>query len=182
VGEALRLLEHDIDPFMVTLVNVDDAFLPENLQQFNPSTAINRLRQQLRRGGVEGRIVGGLDGEYDGDRELYQPHFHLICLGSQVVKIQQVAARHYAGGGEIYRGCVAKPIKVNSADTIAYTIKGYWPKKTRYEGNRKRSAKRLDSNLHIAWLLWRSKFRLTEFSIFYGFRRYGCELAVIDKS
>jgi hypothetical protein len=182
VSEALRLIGDEIDLIMVTLINVDDAFLSEDLPQFNPLNAINRFRQQLRRCNIKGPIIGGIDGEYDEDRKLYQPHFHLIYLESQSAEIQQLAARHYPGGGEIYRGCVAKLIKENLADTISYTIKGYWPQKSRYAGNRRRTGKRLDSKLHIEWLRWRSRFGLGEFSVFYQLRRYGGELVVIDKS
>jgi hypothetical protein len=182
VGEALRLIGDESNLKLVTLIDVDDAITAETLHNLNPRTLVNRFRQQLRRGDIQGPIIGGIDGEYDEDRELYQPHFHLICLESQSAEIQQLAARHYPRGDAVYRGCMVNPIKENLADTIAYTIKGYWLQKSRYIGNRRRNSKRLDPKLHMEWLVWRSQFSLGEFSVFYQLRRYGGELVVIDKS
>jgi hypothetical protein len=182
VSRILQMLEGEIDLIMVTLIEGDDAVSPGSLHSFCPMKAINKFRQQLRRSGIRGLVIGGVDGEFDKDRRLYQPHFHLICLASHAAEIQQLSARHYPGGGAVYHGYMVKPIARNLADTIAYTSKGYWPKKTRYKGNRKRSCKRLDPNLHIEWLLWRSRFSLMEFSVLYGLRRYGGELFVINKS
>src|SRR5689334_19226987 len=58
--------------------------------------------------------------------------------------------------------------------------RGYWPQKARFDGNRRRHAKRLDDHLFCEWLLWRSSYELSACTFFYGIRRYDARLIVLD--
>jgi hypothetical protein len=40
--------------------------------------------------------------------------------------------------------------------------------------------KRLDDHLFCEWLLWRSSYELSACTFFYGIRRYGTQLTVLD--
>ena len=177
VAEALRVLAGAGPLAFVTLVDPDAAVAPGDLDGLAPGKAVNALRQRLRRAGVPGPVLGGLDGEYDADRGLYQPHFHLVCPADQVDAIRAMASRRGCRRDDVYRPCLAKGVH-DLAPALSYCAKGHWLKRMR-GSSQARIARRLDPPMHAAWLVWRAGFELGAFCVLLGVRRRGGRLEAL---
>jgi hypothetical protein len=123
-ARALRLFLQCGPLLFVTLVDPDDGFSPEKLPGFQPKVLIERVRHRLRRAGVDGVLLGGLDGEFDEDRGKYQPHLHLVCQAIHAAKLRDMGRQHYPSSEVVYRGCVIKPVRYGLGDLqIFYGVK-----------------------------------------------------------
>ena len=166
---------------LATLVDPDDAFPAEELEGFQPKVLIERVRHRLRRAGVDGVLIGGLDGEFDDGRGKFQPHLHFICQASQAANLMDMARQYYPSSDTVYRGMVIKPIRDSFEDlakAATYTCKSFWPRTFHGAGLRVVKPKRLRPAMHAAWLSWLGQFGLGDLQLFYGVRRRGANLVM----
>jgi hypothetical protein len=177
VGNTLQLLRGIPSLVHATLVHAEDAVSLGRIQDISLGNMADALRQRLRRAGLRGIVIGGIDGEYDVAHGVWQPHYHLIFPAVSVPSFE-VLRRYYPSDGRVYRPVLVQPAH-DRAQQISYCVKGYWPQKVRYVDrfSQKRTRKlRLDEPLHVAWLLWRAQLLPTEITFLQGVRRYGCKL------
>ena len=178
--QQLKLWPDDSDLRFWTLIPVSLAVGVDGLAQISPKQLRDMLRQQLSRAGVNGPVTGGIDGEYDQERDVWQPHFHLIAPAASDAKIQGMVKRAYPPAPGIYRPVVRLPVNDRPA-LFSYCLKSYWPERVRFnadKGGRRSRHRRLQEGRHVAWLIWRHEFSLADFLFLSGVRRRGCHLLV----
>jgi hypothetical protein len=176
--QALRLWPADMDLRLWTPIPIAEAVSAGQLHTLSPVRLTDALRQQLARSGIEGPIMGGVDGEYDRGRGVWQPHFHLIVPNSLRPQLTNLARRFYPNAPRVYRASHSEPI-ADRAKAFSYVYKSYWVGKNRRqtpEDKPKRKGPRLEEARHLEWLLWCDQYQLTDFLFLRGVRRHGCRL------
>jgi hypothetical protein len=190
-GAALRLFRSEPALIAPTLIPARAAFPPAELHAFCPRRFGDALRQQLRRVGVHDEpVYGGIDADYDAHTGLIQPHYHVVAAAELGPAFEELGRRFYAERGEllasgkprVYRPALTEEV-ASRPEPISYTQKAYWPHRSRGvdgDGTLRRTRPiGLKEPLHGQWLLWRSRFGLTDFIFLSGIRRCGGELRPI---
>ncbi len=166
----------------VTLVHAGDAVGPSGLAAVSPGRLADATRQRLRRAGVGGVVLGGLDGDFDPANGVWQPHFHFLGAVDPASGFDALRGE-FPSGGRVYRPVLVQPVGDRAAQA-SYGAKSYWPQRQRYldrNGDERTRKRRLDEALHVAWLLWRARFSFTDFLFLQGVRRYGHELRPVGR-
>jgi len=180
LGEQQLLLWVSYDPLLFwTLIPAKFAVGPGQLNSISPRRLNNALRQQLSRTGISGPIVGGIDGEFDLSRGVYQPHHHLAGPADIKPEMETLGSQYYPQTPGVYRPTYSSEVR-NRPDLFSYCFKSYWPERPRWQTNkgdkRRGRPQRLHKTRHVEWLLWRAQFSLTDFVFLAGVRRRGGRL------
>jgi hypothetical protein len=161
-----------------TLIPVKFAVSAGQLRTFSPIRLGDALRQQLARLEIEGPIVGGIDGEFDQARGVWQPHPHLIAPSDLRGDMAELRKRFYPQAPNVYRPVTSVKVR-NRPKLFSYVHKSYWPERARWqtrEDAKRSQDHRLQEARHVEWLLWRDQFELTDFLFLRGVRRHACRL------
>jgi hypothetical protein len=145
VGETLRLLENTPPeqgqgPWMVTLVPADQRKAPNQLHTFQPRTLIERVKRQLKRGGLTLVAIGGVEISYEVDAEAnpskaWQPHLHLIVWGCSRKQLKEALKPHYPATNEVKRPVLVQEVG-DAAGASSYCFKPFFGRHTRKGGRR----------------------------------------------
>jgi hypothetical protein len=176
--QMLRLWPANVELELWTVIPAAYVAPPGGLHTQSPITLQDALRQQLSRAGIAGPIVGGIDGEYDEGRGVWQPHPHLIIPATLNRDIWKLARRSYPRAPGVYKPALPRRVK-HRPEAFSYVYKSYWPERVWWQtsdGSAKSRHRRLGEERHVEWLLWRDQFELTDFLFLRGVRRRGCRL------
>ncbi len=164
---------------IITLVHEDWILQRQQIMTFDPKVLIDRVRHQLLRAGGDGAIViGAVHGEYDKQRQYWQPHLHLIVQDLDAPTISLLRNRHYQRTPLVYRPMVVQPLR-DPPRQISYLLKSYWPMRERHAraGYQKSSTfRRIPEPLHSEYLMMQDQFNLLDFVFLLGVRRQGHRL------
>jgi hypothetical protein len=183
-GEIARVLDLQrragwADIRLVTLVHQDWIIPTTEIMRFNPKLLVDRVRHQFLRAETTGAIViGAVHGEFDQQRQCWQPHLHLIAQGLSEKSVNLIRHRHYRRSTNIYRPMLVQPLE-NPAKQISYLFKSYWPMRIRYIdafGNDQSTFQRVTEPYQTAYLLMLNRFELLDFVLLIGVRRRGHSL------
>jgi hypothetical protein len=179
-SEMMRIFEEGSNAMWVHIVPMGWAMTTTEMKSFSPKTMGDRLRQQLRREGFGGVIVGGIENDYHAELDLWLPHFHLVVSGSSREQMLKVRERFYRGYKEYRDGRRHIAIKIydNISDPVeqfSYIYKGFWKRKDRRVRGRGFELKRDEL---LAALLTQGYWNVTQWLFMMGVRRRGGWLRV----
>jgi hypothetical protein len=174
VGQLLSFWNSYERMIFITIVPADEAVGPGHLHEIWPKRLKDRLRQQMRRLVIPGPVIGGLDLDFDPERDVWQPHFHLIALVRHKSTLAALRRFHQPTDD------VSVPVRFDAvndrARQVSYCFKGYAPRTVRYQtprGRRWPRHTRLKPKQFAEWLMWRSQFPSNEFLFLVGARHLG---------
>ena len=183
-SEMVRVFKDDAPLYLVTIVPLNERLEEERLESFSPQRFMDKLKKRMRRFGIEGFVVGGVEIDFHTHLGAWVPHFHLLVSGVERGQLEAFKEKHYKGsinGGPNSIG--TRPMLIqdvkNLGPQISYVFKLAWFRKERYldsNGIFRTSKYRLNQKLHTKALLVMDKFVPTQFIFTYGMRRYGAKL------
>lgn len=166
---------------LITLVHEDWIQPKSALLDFSPKVLIDRVRHQFRRAGMTGAtVLGAVHGEFDEQREYWQPHLHLVARGAGQAHLNLLRQRHYQRSVHVRRPMVVQPI-IHPARQLSYLLKSYWPMRLRYLdafGEEMSTFRRLTEPYHSEYLIMLNQWNLLDLVLLIGVRRYGHALQV----
>jgi hypothetical protein len=161
---------------VLTLVHEGWIIPDSQIACFNPTLLVDRVRHQFLRAETTGAIViGAIHGEYDKQRQYWQPHLHLIAQGLSEKSEKLIRHRHYRPSAYVSRPMVVQPLE-NPARQVSYLLKSYWPMRIRYidaYGEERSSFQRIAEPYQAAYLVMLNRFNLLDFVLLIGVRRNG---------
>jgi len=146
---------------IVTLIYFSAAMTSEELEEFNPSTLKDRLRQQLVRCGFQNPVIGGLELDYHEDIGLWIPHFHLLVVDDipalKTLRKRYLAKEKHPTSDSTPEGYTSRPMLVQDLndppEQLSYLCKQRWHLIRPYEdpetGKRRTRKLRLKKNEFI---------------------------------
>jgi hypothetical protein len=182
-AEVARVLQIEQDTAqsrlnIITLVHEDWILKRQQIINLNPKVLIDRVRHQFLRAGGSGAIViGSVHGEYDKQRQYWQPHLHLVARDLDVRTIYLLRKRHYQRTSLVYRPMVVQPLR-DPPPQISYLLKSYWPMRVRHQ--KSSTFRRIPEPLHSEYLMMQDRFDLLDFVFLLGVRRQGHRLVPLS--
>ncbi len=157
------------------------------LLHLDPAKFVRRLCGDLNRQGgrrVDGAIFASMHGEHDDGRGEWDPHYHLLIIGSDMIRL--VAQLRERGKYKVAsvldigdRPSRAAPIRIARVRrdelryALSYILQTWWPGRwTRFDadGVSKRSGerRRIRGVHHTEWLLWMDRQQAHRMYLLYG--------------
>lgn len=137
-GAILRLLS-ELEPegysaHAATVMSTKWIVKAEELSVARVLSILREFEENFRRKdarGINGHLVGKLDGEFDVENESFILHFHCICTGEMADFLRDRVAKKpaYRGNDYIVRPVLVKPLK-NPPYRVSYISKNHWVKGT----------------------------------------------------
>lgn len=163
----------------LTLVHQSWIIPAGELDKLHPRTITDKLRKQFQRMGFTGIIIGGIDGSYDPDLEVWFIHVHLIVEGLTKEMVEKFRDL-YPASERIPVPVMAGPVN-EAARQFSYVCKSFWNWRHRYvddEGhyNTVEKKRRVPEPHHTEYLLWLDRFAVSDLMLLVGLRRYGGQL------
>lgn len=159
---------------------------PEDLMQLDPRKLLNGLRTDLNRcgaGDAEGALIAFVHGEFEPNRQLYQPHCHLLVVGDMTDALDRLRTLDKykpVRGDDLETIPIACPIRIdrrslsNMPLPLTYLLKAYWPSRwvsdVRSDGSydRQQGTARMPEPYHSQILLWQDQWSLRDITLMMG--------------
>lgn len=133
VEQIIVFLSEIDDLLFGTLILSDDAVAAGELATVSPKRLTDRLRQQLKRLGAKGPIIGWLEVDFDAEREVWQPHFHFIAQSSERAALH-LLRKLYPQTQSVKRPVKLQPV-TDRPRQISYCMKNYASRTIRFKSN-----------------------------------------------
>jgi hypothetical protein len=156
---------------------------PEQLRKFSPQQFLRQLRSSLDRLGAAnagGYLIATVHGEYEPEKGLFYPHFHLLAAGGMIdvvgklrsTKTYRSDRRAFHEGSDdcFQRVRVSQGELTNLPSPLTYLYQSFWPSRwtgTLPDGHRvrRRDKGRMPEPYHTLVLLWLDKWRLRHLTL-----------------
>lgn len=98
IGNELQIFEGSDDICIITLIIFDRLTPSSELFEINILRMMQRLTKQLERSSLRhAKVIGGWELKFDGELQLWVPHFHLVVQGSTKKQRNEFRERYYKG-------------------------------------------------------------------------------------
>ena len=161
----------------LTLINPSDAVPAGKLHQFNPRALITRLRRQLERAGFDKTncfLIGGVDGEWDEGRRVYQPHIHAVTWGMKKKNLKRLI-KSWPRRRRVRNRKRLEPID-DLPRVVAYLEKSFWPcvaRKNNPRGIHPHGKQRPPDDIEREILHWFNNYEAANLRLMFGIKSYG---------
>lgn len=166
------------------------------LSDFDAKLFLERLRKDFERVGarkVQGFVFAQAHGEYDTGRYLWDPHYHIVVAGAEMLAIvnglrdtgkYQFAPSEFEDGlrAKQKHAVQLKPIKPDELRyALSYVLQTWWPARWTGEGRdgrevRSRRRRRLPDEQLVEFLLWLDKQPINHLFLLFGLEVRGGKL------